>query len=281
VLTKAKKVVLDNNPDLTKLYIGLWIFLVIRMHLLLYLSKGFSGFVHLSKRFPNVWINTMLFFPIFFSLKLVSFILFEMLPFEHAGEIYRVKEHDGPSGDDGKYTLERYKAFAMDLNKPLLYRTVNNWLQPMIYPFLVSSGTNCNIYSIGPYTGFGVLNSISCQTHVILRNSLFGTHPASNYYICFFVEDDGNGYVHTVHACAPGLDQIYKSAWSFYADHLVDLCVESEGRINGAFDARIESLKYVKSTWKPVDAGQSRLQRDSLIAFPATTIEKRDYRKNE
>ena len=266
----AKELVLDKHPDIAKIYYGAWIFLVLRLHLNVFLNKGLSGFIHLSKRFPTVWINSMLYFPINCALKVFAFMLYELFPNDHAGEMYLIKNGGSdPNLNGGDFTFDRYNAYVMDLNKPLFYRTPKTWLQPTLYPHAVSSGMFCNIYSLGPYTGFGVLNQISGQNHTILRNSIFGTHPSANYYVHVFREDDGNGYIHSVHANAPGVHALYTSAWSFYTNHLVDLFVESEGRVNGAFAGRIEKAKYTKDVWKPhnVTRKTNSLRRD-VIGFP-------------
>ena len=58
-----------SYPTYVKAYMYLWAFLVIRLHLYIYLLKSMPAFMYLSTRFPATWINTMVYFPIFFCFK--------------------------------------------------------------------------------------------------------------------------------------------------------------------------------------------------------------------
>merc|ERR1712154_7062 len=98
---------------------------------------------------------------------------------------------------------------AKDLNKPLMWRGTGGCLQFAIYPHMLSTQLACNVYHLGPYTGFGILTIMFDSHHVVFRNSLFGTPPAYNYHVTFFVNADGDAYWHTAHGLLPGYLHVY------------------------------------------------------------------------
>ena len=135
----------DNSIALG--YLIAWLFLIVRVHLHIWWLGGLSGFFHLVWRFPATWLNTVTFYPIFVGCKLSQWVICEILYFDHVGQLYKCKGTG--------FTLERYARMTRDLDKPLIFRKGDTYMNFTIYPFMLSTQLACNIYSMGPYTGFG------------------------------------------------------------------------------------------------------------------------------
>lgn len=211
-------------------YAGCWLFLVVRLHLHIWWLNGLPAFCHLTSRLPCTWINTMVFLPTFVVLKLFQFVLVEIFLLDPVGQLYKCA---------GKgLTIARYARMCKDLNKPLIFRTPGTKLKFTIYPHMLSTELACNVYSLGPYTGFGILTILFSDTHVVFRNGLFGTHPAYNYHVTLFF-NKGDLYWHTAHALLPasGAFTIYRRLWNWYAEHMIEVIEESEHRTKNAIQA--------------------------------------------
>lgn len=207
-------------------YCGLWAFLVVRMHLHLACLGGLSAFSHLAGRLPATWVNTMVYFPIFFASKLLQFVVCEIFFFDPVGQVYKCK--------GAGITLQRYARMCKDLDKPLMWRKTHGMTKFAIYPHLLSTQIAANVYTLGPYTGFGVLTILFDQNHVTFRNGLFGTHPAYNYHVTLFFDNEkGEAYWHTAHGLLPGFLTVYRYLWNFYAEHMIELIEASEERDPG------------------------------------------------
>jgi hypothetical protein len=209
-------------------------------------------------------------FQFFFASKLISFVLWEIFSFDNAGEMYKMGgDNDGNGASDNKMTFERSMATWKDLDKPVLFRTSQFWWQFTFYPFVLSSTlVACNIYSLGPFTGFGVFSAVSSGSHLVCRNGLFGTHPSYN-------EDaDGEMYCHACNSVIPGLFSLYRIVFgNFTRDHVVPICVESENRrVAGDREALInsttKSTKCVKDSWKPIVEGEAALFHEIVPNIP-------------
>merc|ERR1711957_1059207 len=110
--------------------------------------------------------------------------------------------------------VERYAKMCKDLNKPLIFRAPGMWWNFTIYPHMLTSSLACNIYCMGPYTGFGILTILYTEHHIVFRNSLFGTHPAYNYHVTLFFTSEGEGYWHPCHATLQPITWVYDYLWS-------------------------------------------------------------------
>jgi hypothetical protein len=161
--------------------------------------------------------------PVFAVLKWLQLVLHEFNPLtDPVGSVYEC------AGDG--LTLEGYGRMCKDLDKPLLFRRSHFWY-PTIYPHMLSPLLACNVYSIGPYTGFGILTILYSEHHVIFRNGLLGTHPAYNHHVTVFFSTDGKAYWHTgIATLFPVAGWLYNCLWEFYAAHMLDVIEESELR---------------------------------------------------
>lgn len=254
----------------TRSYCGVWFFLVARMHLHVAWMGGLGAFGHLVRRFPATWVNTAVYHPLFFTFKLLGFLVCELLLLDPVGQVYKCKGEG--------ITFERYCTMATDLEKPLIWREAypTNFA---IYPFLLSTRVAANIYSLGPYTGFGVLTTLVGKSHVVFRNGLLGTHPAFNYHVTIFFDDEkGEAYWHTAHALTPGWLQVYQYLWNFYAERMFDLIVASEKHGRGAARASASASSF-DETWRPhstipgrlaCSEGQCEIRHEIVTTKPAS-----------
>jgi hypothetical protein len=240
-------------------YVMVWAFLVVRLHLHVLWLGGFAGFCHLCRRFPTVWINTMVFFPLFFACKVVQWLVCEVLFLDPVGQIYKCC--------GANLTFKRYARMTRDLEKPLIFRKSGFYWNFTVYPHMLSTQLACNIYTLGPYTGFGILTMLFDQNHVVFRNGMFGTHPCYNYHVTvFFDNDKGEAYWHTAHACLPIFEHVYRRLWEFYSEHMIDVIIESEQRLGDRITAPCTDLD---ATWIPTNQTlffrQARVEKTHLI----------------
>jgi hypothetical protein len=145
-------------------YLYAWLFLIVRVHLHIWWLGGLTAFLHLAWRFPATWLNTVTFYPIFVGCKLIQWIFCEILYFDPVGQLYKCKGTG--------LTLERYARMTRDLDKPLLFRKGDTYMNFTIYPFMLSTQLACNIYSMVPYTGFGDRPLLVCITVVFPGSSI-------------------------------------------------------------------------------------------------------------
>jgi len=178
-------------------------------------------------------------YPIFVACKLVQWIICEVLYFDHVGQLYKCK---------GKgLTLKPPARMTRDLDKPLIFRKEDTFMNFTIYPFMLSTQLACNIYSMGPYTGFGILTIMFDDNHVTFRNGMLGTHPAYNYHVSvMFDNTKGEAHWHTAHALIPGMLCVYRYLWEFYAENMIRVIEESESRAGKGVTAPSSDLS---STW--------------------------------
>ena len=262
------------DPTVTWVTLCVWAFLGIRMHVCLYLAKGMPAFIHICKRFPTAWLNTMVYLPIFFVSKVIAFVLCEILSLDGYGIMYKlgtgVTETSSPDGLN-KVTMKRYKNMVMDLEKPLLSRNSKTWLDMAICPFMLSSRIAANIYQLGPYTGFGVLTLAISGNSIVFRNGLLGTHPAYNYHVTFFEDTDGEMKALTCQSLIPGIKQVYDSVWRNYlGDHILPMLLDSESRrvVGDKQSLLEEDRKASIDRWTPVVEGEPLLFHDVVPNLP-------------
>eukprot|EP00932_Pfiesteria_piscicida_P009546 SRR837773.20285.p3 GENE.SRR837773.20285~~SRR837773.20285.p3 ORF type:complete len:201 (+),score=60.81 SRR837773.20285:356-958(+) len=121
---------------------------------------------------------------------------------------------------EGHCPLDRYRGWACDVEKPLVYRTGATWWLPFLYVGFASPYMMINIYSVGPLMAFGCMTMAHSQESVFVMNGMFGTHPVVNGGVCLTFSPSGQGHIFMNLPATFPWNTIYTFVWENYVERL-------------------------------------------------------------
>ncbi|KAG8465535.1 hypothetical protein KFE25_002842 [Diacronema lutheri] len=200
-----------------------WVFVVVVVHLKIWLSGGWRGFAYVVGRFPHAWLFSLSTMHVSICFKLAAVAQQALNPFHSRGQLYKLPGEG--------LTMRRYARYAMDLDKPLLHRhRKGGYLQPSIYPFFFSPSSVGHLYVVGPYAMLSELSMFPAPTHATLRNDILATEPAYVNFVTLFFNDGNRSFMHVSNLTVLPWTLLYTLACSRFAVELGACIQESEAR---------------------------------------------------
>lgn len=193
-------------------FYAVWVLLLVRLHVHIWWLGAAGYFARLSQRFPNAWISTCAFLPAMLAFKWGGWILHQLNPIGDLG--LRVFQCDGHC------PLQRYRGWACDVEKPLVYRTGSTWWLPFLYVGFGSPYIMINIYTVGPLMVFGCMTMVHSEETVFVMNGMFGTHPVVNGGVALTFSPKGQGHIFTNLPAMWPWNTIYTFAWENHSQRL-------------------------------------------------------------